>query len=316
MINYGTLLGAIVPIFLVIAAGALARRLGFLPESAEQPFNRLNLLLLYPCLVFNYTLGNPALMSGDSLVGAPALGFGITLGSMLLALAVGRALRLPSASQRTFAFVTGINNYGYIPIPLSAMLFDDATTGTLLVFGVGVEMAIWTFGVLMLVGQFHTSQLRKLLNPPVLCLALAVGLNLTGISRHLPQALKDTFRLLGGTAIPFGLLLIGAVLHDLTRKINWLEHLRAPIAGLILRLGVLPLAILLLTALIPESMRETRRVLVLQAAMPCGIFPIVITKYYQGDTPLALRIVLLSTFAGVFVIPLWLTFGLHLFELN
>jgi predicted permease len=316
MITYGTLLGAIVPIFLCIAAGALARRLGFLPEEAEQPFNRLNLLLLYPCLVFNYTLGNPALQSGASLLGAPALGFGITLGAMLLALAVARSLRLPAASQRTFAFVTGINNYGYIPIPLSAVLFDDATTGTLLVFGVGVEMAIWTFGILLLSGHFQRGQLRKLVNPPVVCLALAIVLNLTGLSRHLPSALKDTFRMLGGTAIPFGLLLIGAVLHDLTRKINWLEHLRAPVAGLILRLGVFPVAILLLAVFIPEKMRETRLVLILEAAMPCGIFPIVITKYYQGDTPLSLRIVLLSTLAGVFLIPFWLTFGLRLFDLN
>ena len=313
MINYGTLLGAIVPIFLVIAAGALARKLGFLPESAEQPFNRLNLLLLYPCLVFNYTLGNPALMSGGSLLGAPALGFLITAGAMALDLVVARALRLPSPAQRTFAFVTGVNNYGYIPIPLSALLFDDATTGTLLVFGVGVEVAIWTLGVLLLVGQMSAEHLRKLLNPPVLCLAAAIALSLTGVSRHLPQPLKDTFRMLGATAIPFGLLLIGAVLHDLTRKINWLEDLHAPLAGLLLRLGALPVAILLLTAFMPESLR---RVLILEAAMPCGIFPIVITKYYQGDTPLALRIVLLTTLAGVFIIPLWLTFGLWLFDLN
>jgi hypothetical protein len=316
MIHYGTLLGAIVPIFLVIAAGALARVLGFLPEEAEQPFNRLNLLLLYPCLVFNYTLGNPALMSGASLVGAPALGFGITAGSMLLALAVGRLLRLPSAGQRTFAFVTGITNYGYIPIPLSTLLFDNGTTGTLLVFGVGVEVAIWTLGVLLLVGRFEAAQLRKLLNPPVICLALALLLNLSGLSRHLPTALTGTFHLLGSAAIPFALLLIGAILYDLTQTINWHEHLRAPLAGLVLRLGILPLAILGVTALVPSSMVEVRRVLVLQAAMPCGIFPIVITKYYQGETPLALRIVMLTTLAGVLLIPLWLGFGLHYFHLN
>jgi predicted permease len=316
MIPYGTLFGAIVPIFLVIAAGALARVLGFLPEEAEKPFNRLNLLILYPCLVFNYTLNNPALMSGGSLIGAPVLGFGITAGSMLLALAVGRLLRLPSASSRTFAFVTGITNYGYIPIPLSTLLFDNRTTGTLLVFGVGVEVAIWTLGVLLLVGRFEAAHLRKLLNPPVVCLALALVLNLSGLSPHLPQPLTATFHLLGGAAIPFALLLIGAILYDLTRTINWHEHLRAPVAGLVLRLGLLPVAILLVTALVPKSMIEVRRVLVLQAAMPCGIFPIVITKYYNADTPLALRIVMLTTLAGVLLIPLWLGFGLRLFQLN
>ncbi|MGA2052853.1 MAG: AEC family transporter, partial [Opitutales bacterium] len=146
--------------------------------------------------------------------------------------------------------------------------------------------------------------------------ALALVLNLSGLSPHLPQPLTATFHLLGGAAIPFALLLIGAILYDLTRTINWHEHLRAPVAGLVLRLGLLPVAILLVTALVPKSMIEVRRVLVLQAAMPCGIFPIVITKYYNADTPLALRIVMLTTLAGVLLIPLWLGFGLRLFQLN
>jgi len=316
MINYGTLLGAIVPIFLVIGAGALARFLKLLPVEAEQPFTRLNLTLLYPCLVFSYTLGNNALNAPGSLFGAPALGFGVTVAGMFTAYRVAKALNLDAPGRRTFAFVTGISNYGYIPIPLSMMFFDDATTGVLLLYGVGVEMAIWTVGVLMLSGEIHLGQLRKLINPPVVCLAIAVVLNLTHTSHYLPAPLKETFRLIGSTAIPFALLLIGAVLYDLTREINWLSNLRAPLAGLVLRLGIFPVALLVLAAFLPESMREARRVLILQAAMPCGIFSIVITKYYRGDTPLALRVVLVTTLAGVFLIPLWLTAGLHWFDLD
>ncbi len=316
MINYGTILGAIVPIFLVIGAGALARFLRLLPHEAEQPFTRLNLTLLYPCLVFSYTLNNPALTSTASLFGAPTLGFAVTVGCMFVAFLVARSLGLDTAAQRTFAFVVGVNNYGYIPIPISTLFFDDATTGVLLLYGVGAEAAIWTLGVLLLSGEIHLGQLRKLINPPVICLAIAVALNVTHLSHHLPGPLKDTFRLLGGTAIPFGLLLIGGVFFELTHQINWLAKPQAPLIGLLLRLGVFPVALLVLAAFLPEHLREVRRVLILQAAMPCGIFPIVITKYYRGDTALALRVVLITTLAGVFLIPLWLTAGLHLFELD
>lgn len=316
MINYGMLLGALAPILVVIAAGALARFTNLLPVETEEPFTRLNLRLLYPCLMLSYTLGNRTLMTVEGLLTAPLLGFGVTTGAMLLAYVLGRGLGLPAASRRTFAFATGITNYIYLPLPLSTLLFDDHTTGVLLVFGVGVEVAIWTVGVMLLTGHWQVRQIRKLLNPPIICLAVAIALNLTGLSPRLPEMIKELLRLIGSTAIPFGLLLIGAVLYDLTKSINWLENSRAPLAGLGLRLGILPLAILGVAALLPASMRDARSVLVLQAAMPCGIFPIVITKYYQGDTPLALRLVLITTLAGVFLIPLWLSCGLRLFGLD
>jgi hypothetical protein len=275
------------------------------------------MLLLYPCLVFNYTLGNAALMSARGLLGAPLVGFGVTLGSILLGYTAARALGLPGVSRRTFAFCTGINNYGYIPVPLSLLIFKNATTtGVVLVYGVGVEVAIWTVGVLLLAGEWHVQQLRRLLNPPVICLALAIALNLSGASNHLPGPVQVTLRMLGATAIPFGLLLIGSILCDLAKRARWLAEWRAPVAGLALRLGLLPVALLALAACLPASWLEVKRVLVLEAAMPCGIFPIVIVNYYQGDASLALRLVLTTTLAGLVAIPLWLTEGLQWLKLG
>jgi hypothetical protein len=76
-----------------------------------------------------------------------------------------------------------------------------------------------------------------------------------------------------------------------------------------LRQGILPVAFLLLAKFLPCTL-ELKRVIVVQAAMPAGIFPIVLAKHYGGRPLTAVQVVVGTTVLGVLVIPLWLQFGL------
>jgi predicted permease len=75
-------------------------------------------------------------------------------------------------------------------------------------------------------------------------------------------------------------------------------------------LGALPVAMLLLAKFLPCSV-ELKRVIVVQAAMPAGVVSIIVSKLYGGHPRTAVQIVLGTTALGVFVIPLWLGFGLE-----
>jgi predicted permease len=70
----------------------------------------------------------------------------------------------------------------------------------------------------------------------------------------------------------------------------------------------MPLLFLLLARFLPCSV-EFKRVLVLQAAMPSAVLPIVLTKHCGGDPRTALQVVLGTSFAGLLTIPLWIHFG-------
>ena len=72
---------------------------------------------------------------------------------------------------------------------------------------------------------------------------------------------------------------------------------------------MLPLAFLLLARYAPFSI-ELKRVLVVQAAMPSGMMPLVLARHYGGQPVTAAQIILGTTVLGVLVIPLWLRFGL------
>jgi hypothetical protein len=311
MPGYWTLVALVLPVFAVIAAGAAARRAGWLRPEADESLLKLVVNLLYPCLIFSNVLGNGALRTPGNLLAGPVMGFVTMAGGIGLAygvakwagFAVGRGLR-------TFAFSVGIFNYGYMAIPLVEALFGRETLGVLFVFNVGCEAAIWTVGILVLAGVSVRDGWRRLFNAPVFALVLAVILNVSGAGAWLPQIVKTAVAMCGASAVPLGLLVIGATLVEYFGAPRTLVDRKVTPLACALRLGLIPVLMLALAALLPLP-REVKQVLIVQAAMPAGVLPIVIAKHYGGQPLTAVQVVLGTTAAGLLVVPLWLQAGLH-----
>ena len=305
-----TVLGAVLPVFGITVAGWVIRKLNWLTEEADQSLLRVNINLLFPCLILDAALGNPALSQWRNLVLAPAVGFGtITLG-MFLALAARRlaGLKDPKAA-RTFAVTTGVYNYAYVPLPLALLLFGSRTTGVLFVHNVGVELAMWTLGVSLLAGTGMERDWRKILNAPVVAIILALALNGIGLGAVLPRPVSTGIHWLGQCAIPMALILIGAVVADHLSEFHSSAGWRVIATAVLLRIVVLPALFLLLARYLPASL-ELKQVMVLEAAMPAAVFPIVMSRHYGGDPPTALRVVIGTSVVGLLTIPLWIRLGM------
>ncbi len=309
--GYWTLLALVMPVFAVIAAGAGARRLGWLKPEADESLLKLVVNFLYPCLIFDNALGNVALRAPGNLLAAPALGFLTMGGGILLAYGVAkRAGFAVGSGLRTFAFSVGIFNYGYMAIPLVEKLFGRETLGVLFVFNVGCEAAIWTIGIVMLAGvALRDGGWRRLVNAPVGALILAVLLNLAHGDAWLPMILRQSIKMMAACAVPLGLLVIGGTLVEYFAAPRTLVARAVTPLACLLRLGVIPLGMLGLAVALPLP-PELKGVLVVQAAMPAGILPIVIAKHYGGQPLVAVQVVLGTTAVGLFAVPLWLRVGL------
>jgi hypothetical protein len=191
-----------------------------------------------------------------------------------------------------------------------AGLFGSGSLGVLLVHNVGCEAALWTVGVLVLAGVPLREGWRRLASPPVLSLLLALAVNLSSLGSHIPVVATSVVHLCAVSAIPLGLLLIGATMENfILEKPQELFEARTTLGACLLRQGILPVAFLLLAKFLPCTL-ELKRVIVVQAAMPAGIFPIVLAKHYGGRPLTAVQVVVGTTVLGVLVIPLWLQFGL------
>src|SRR5229473_713782 len=182
MTQFLIVLGVVLPVFGIAVVGLIIRRLNWLSEEADQSLLRVNINLLYPCLILDAALGNPALARWDNLVVAPIVGFGTAVGGMVIALWAQRFTGLKTIKeQRTFGLTVGLYNYGYLPVPLALLLFGNPTTGVLFVHNVGVETAVWTFGVMLLSGAKWERDWKQLVNAPLVAIALALLLNWTGL---------------------------------------------------------------------------------------------------------------------------------------
>lgn len=301
----------VLPVYGVIFLGIIVRRLNWLTEEAERGMTKVAINLLYPCLIFMSILGNPALERLSDLSMAPILGWitivvGLALGRLLTPMLGGSQ----KARSRTFAFTVGIYNYGLISLPLAMGLFGQGTVGMLFLFNIGVEVAFWTLGMLILTGASARGAWKHVWNVPIFAVGAGVLMNVSGAKDGVPHFVSSLFKMLGPAYIPIALLLIGMTVFQNAREGNLAMDKRVTFWACVTRLGILPLVFLALAVFLPCS-KELKQVIVLQAAMPAAFFPIVMTRHYGGDVPTALRVVLGTSLLSLITIPFWIHFGMR-----
>jgi len=311
----GFILARIAPVFLLIALGLGLRARKVLTAEADASLMKLTVRVLYPALILKFVLGNEAIEGGTNLWLPPLIGFGTIVGGFFLArLAVQGMRRERPMQRRSFALTTGIYNYGYLPIPIVLGLFGESgngTIGVLLLHNVGVEVAFWTVGIALLTAGRGGNGWKGAINPATVTLLVAIALNLTRGHELVPAFFLEMVDWLAACAIPFGLILAGATLADLLREERGLfRDWKTPALACALRLGLFPLGFLLLARFLPGASEELRRVIAIQAAMPAGIFPLVVNRFYGGDSRTAVQVVVGTTLVGLVTIPLWLSIGL------
>lgn len=322
-----TIVGVTMSVFAVIGVGALARWARWMSEEADRSLLKLGIDLLLPCLIFTVVAENAALRQTGNLLLSPGVGFGtMVLGltvAMLVARLGSRATGLrDTAARRTFALSVGIHNYGFLPLPLVRQLFSDETLGVLFVHNVGASLALWTLGVAIVSGTLDRRAWRKMINPPSVAVVVAVACNLLEVTpllhRH-ADFLLTAVKWLGEAAVPMLLILVGATMADQLRAgdrgSTRAQSAKVILWSCLLRLGLLPAAILLVAMLLPAS-RDLKSVIVIEAAMPSAVFAVLLARHYGGHPDTALRVVLSTSIVSLVTVPIWISAGVALFGLT
>ncbi|TWU21108.1 Membrane transport protein [Novipirellula galeiformis] len=311
------IISSVLGVFLVIGIGATCRQTGWLTREADQSLANLTAKVLLPALFANRILASDQLSEFSAAWFPPAFGFASTAVGFLLAFGIARSLGhwigLDSDSkQRTFALCVGICNYGYIPLPLAQRFYPEAEVD-LILHNVGVDMALWSVGIAIIAGATGSGWRRSVLSAPVVTVVVTGLMRRFGLETLVPHSCLSAIEMLGECAIPMGLLLSGAIIVDYLRETSWSGSGRVVCWAIGIRQFVLPLMMLAVasliatfTSLMPLDMKQ---VVMLEAAMPAAVFPIVLVRLYGRDTSTALRVVLSTSIAGLLLVPLWLGIG-------
>jgi len=313
-----TVLEAVLPIYLLAAIGGFLRVQKVVTAEMEKGLLKLVIHCLYPCLILDKTLGNDLVRQSEVLFWGIGLGFGLVMIGMLVSWLVATALRMKAGQgKRTFTFSGGVQNYGYTAIPILIALFvvdgDDDVLGVLFIHSLGVEIAIWVVGLMVLTGAYLKSP-KQLINGPIVAVVLGIGLSWTGGWEIFdPERggifgliVRQTMSWLGACAFPIGLLLIGATMVDMVSK----ERLSSKVGlgACFVRLLVMPLVIISAAKFLPLA-PALQQVLLVQAAMPAAVTPIIVARHYGGSPGVAVQVVLATSALALVTMPLWISWG-------
>ncbi|RFC48291.1 MAG: hypothetical protein DVB23_000682 [Verrucomicrobia bacterium] len=299
---------AIIPVFLMVLIGAAFHRFGWMAPALETGLMQLNLNLFFPSFILGKVIGDPLLNEFATVGWAIASGYASVAAGLLLSALVARLLLLkPGQGLRTFTVATAIQNYGFMALPVLVALFGEGPLGVLFLHGMGVELAMWTIGVMVLRGISEAGW-RSLLNGPCIAVVLGLMLHYVGGAHWMPSALLGTLRSLGSCAVPIALFVIGAAIASQARMEPWKFQARTVLGASFTRLGAIPLVVLAMARYLPLPL-EIRQVLLVQAAMPAAVFPIILARMYGGHPATAIQIVLATTILSLGTMPWILKWG-------
>jgi malonate transporter len=298
------ILESILPIFLLIAAGMVLRRLPIINDAAWPGMEQLSYWFLYPSLLF-VTIYN-ADFSGlrlDAMLAALLTGVAVMAVLMLALWPVLRGTGLVAASEYSSVFQTSIRWNGFIALPVATKIFppEGAAVVALAMAVIIVPINVFVIFVVMRFANRQASLGRTLLqvalNPLVLAVCLGVILRLTPFGLYEP--VNETLRLVGNAALGLGLMAIGASLRpgDLVgmRFAIWLP--------VVMKLAVFPVVLVGL-AMLFGLRGEPVLYLALCAAVPTAMNGYLLARQLGGDAELYAAVTTLQTAVSFFSIPL------------
>lgn len=299
----------IIPIFIIIILGWLARRKGFLPPEFLNPANRLVYYIAIPAMIFN-TLSQATLSNQLNPVIIMTTLLAV-VGAYFAAGLLSKGVGVSPYQRGTFIQCAAHGNLGYIGLAVAYYFMGEdglARAGIMAGFIMVVQNFLSVI-VLLICAESKQTQGRgrqlivKIIGNPVILSAMGgILFSYTGLS--LPLVIGRSLKILGGLALPTALLLIGATLSfNLIRY-----YLKIVLIAATIKLALLPAIgwLLYLALHIPAS--DYMPALILLAS-PTATVAYVMSKEMQGDPEVAVATISAATLLSAVTFIFWLHQG-------
>ncbi len=297
-------------VFLITALGAFLRKQNRLSDQVDSAFMWLTINILYPALIVNAILKNPALDNLENIFLPPIMGFSSVLIGLGLGAIFYRFAGLKSQKEtRSYLLSNAVNNYGFLPITLIMALYSRETLGVLFVHNIGVDAAIWSVGIVIISSQISIRQsLKKMINAPLCTITSCLFITYFDLDQHVPQFVFKTTSLLGQATIPISLLLVGSLMYDSQKAVKITDGIRIVLSSIVIRVVLFPICYLALVWAIPMTM-ELKQVMLVEASQPAAMLPIVLAKQYDASPQVAFIVLLSTSLASLITMPFWIHYG-------
>lgn len=300
----------VIPVFALIFAGWLARRLAVLGPNATTELNRFVVYLALPALLFHIVAH-----ARWSQIWQPGFIAVFTIGCMVVfALTVLVSLRRPL--HLADAVIDGLNagypNTGFIGFPLVLVAIGQKALEPTLVATIITVCVLFGVAIVLIEIGLQTEKrpahmvlkiLRSLARNPLLVAPLLGTLvPLSGVA--IPSSAETFLKLLGGAASPCALVALGLFLAE---KREGAAPAMVPACLLVgFKLILQPVLTWVLASFVFELPATLSHTAVLLAALPTGTGPFMLAEFYRREAAMTSNVILVSTILSLLSISAYL----------
>lgn len=300
--EFQTLTQSILIMAIIIGIGSL---IGYRqPLTAESRHLVITIIVnvAMPCIILDGIFQTP--IDGNALTQIVSV-FILSLLLNCLGIVIGwmgaRTLPLASKKRREIAILSALGNTGFIGLPLCATLFGPKGALLAAIFDAGVDVVLWTVGVMLLQdrGSFSVKGLKTIINIPIIAIVAGLGSALIGFAP--PEPVKQLFGTLSKLASPLAMMYIGMLLPTFIRS---KPQVSLPLLGLpiVMKLFVFPLLTALLLSVFTLD-KDISSVVLIQVAMPSLTLASILFSRYKGDEEMGAMTTVFSTLLALLTIP-------------
>lgn len=289
----------VLPIFALVFAGWLVRRLGVLGDAATGELNRFVVHLALPALLFDVIAH-----SRFAEIWQP--GFIAVFGlSSLIVFALTVTLSLRRSRHLADAAIDGLNgayaNTGFMGFPLALAALGPAALAPTTIAAIMTVCVVFAVGIVLIeIGMQAEGRRADLVrkvarslvrNPLLISPALGALVPLSGA--RVPLPVETFLKLLGGSAAPCALVALGLFLAR--ARTTGERHLGATALLVGLKLVLHPLLAYGLARFVFDLPPPLLHTAVLMAALPTGTGPFMLAEFYRREAAVTSNVVLVST---------------------
>lgn len=292
-------------LFLLMATGFVAAKLGFLDEETVKKLSRFIVVFVLPCLIVVSMQRplSPELRDRAFLV--LGLSFATYALAFPLAFLLSKAMRLSGTEAGVHSFASVFSNVAFMGFPVLQGLFGKDILFEASIATMPFQLLAFSVGAAMLAsGSGRRAELKPSSFVKPAGVAALVGLALFLLNVALPDPIFRAASLLGDTTTPLSMAVIGATLAETDLR-GALGDWRIWVTSA-WRLAGFPLIVWL--ALRPLGISGTTLgLLVVMSAMPVAANATMLSAAYGGDHRRASSLVFVSTALSLATIPLLAT---------
>ncbi len=294
-----SILGTLVPIFIVILSGYGLRTFRFPGDDFWPYAERLTYFVLLPCLLLQKTA--TARLELDALAPMLAALFAAFVGMAALLLLM-RPLLPDGARAFSSFFQGGIRFNTYVGLTAAYGLFgDEGLALTAAAIALLIPLVNLLCVAVMVFNRESKRSWREVSaaigsNPLIIACAAGIALNATGIGMH--PGVSETLEIFGRASLPLGLLAVGAGLNVAAARASG----KIVILNCVIKLLAMPLLMWAVAQVLNVSAAATA-IAVLFAALPGSSSSYILARQLGGDSLLMANMVTAQTVLSMFTLP-------------